>query len=97
MSGSNSKYRVESAVAKGIAMEEAKQGKRQTYGRQLEGNMVFRPVAFETFGGWDNNTALICRRIASILARNQGKNESKMTLVEIPNAIRQFGDVVKDR
>ena len=75
-----SKYRAESAVTKGVAMEGAKQGKRQTYGGQLEGNMVFRPVAFETFGGWDDDSALICRRIASILARNQGKNEGQQIM-----------------
>ena len=74
------KYRAQSAVTKGVAMEGAKQGKRQTYGGQLEGNMVFRPVAFETFGGWDDDSALICRRIASILAFNQGKNEGQQIM-----------------
>ena len=71
------KYRQEAAVTKGVAMEGAKKGKRQHYAGQLEANMVFRPVAFETFGGWDDDSVIICRRIASILARNQGKDEGQ--------------------
>ena len=57
-------------------MEGAKQGKRQLCGRQLEGYMVLWPVAFKTYGGWVDDAALICRRIASasIFACNQGNN-----------------------
>ena len=38
------------------------------------------PVAFETFGGWDDDSAHICRRIASILACNKGKNEGQQIM-----------------
>ena len=71
------KYREAAAHTKGVALEGKKKEKRQFYAGQLEGNMVFRPVAFETFGGWDDDSVTICKRIASIFARNQGKDEGE--------------------
>ena len=39
--------------------------------------MVFHPVTFETFGGWDDDSVIICKRIASIFTHNQGKDKGE--------------------
>ena len=54
-----------------------KERKRRTYTRRLQGHQIFKPVAFETMGGWDEEAAALLKRITSILARNQGKDKAE--------------------
>ena len=60
-----------------VAMTKGKERKRRTYTRRLQGNQIFKPVAFETMGGWDEEAAALLKRITSILARNQGKDKAE--------------------
>ena len=47
-----------------------------TYRRAgLREEQDFKPVAFEMLGGWDEEGVILLKRITSILARNQGKDE----------------------
>ena len=45
------KYRAQSSVNKGAAMEGRKREKHKKYVGKLEANMVLRPLVFETLGG----------------------------------------------
>ena len=35
----------------------------------------FKPVAFETLGGWDDDMVVMVKNITAIYARNQGRDE----------------------
>ena len=57
-------------------MREAKANKRAAYRRaRLRDGQDFKPVAFKTLGGWDDEGVILLKRITMILARNQGKEE----------------------
>ena len=43
----------EAAFTAGVAMERAKEKKRDTYRGKLRPNQIFKPLAFETLGGFD--------------------------------------------
>ena len=69
---------VEEAVhTAGVAMRRMKESKRRTYQRGLKSHQVFKPLAFETLGRWDEEAVALLKRITSILARNQGKDEAE--------------------
>ena len=59
-------------------MDRAKEKKRETYSRKLRPNQIFQPLAFETLGGFDRESALLMKKITSITAHNQGKKESEV-------------------
>ena len=61
-----------------VAMRKAKERKRTHYRGRLQGHQqIFLPVAFETLGGWDEESVILMKRITTILARNQGKEEAE--------------------
>ena len=62
----------------GVAMSRAKERKRRAYQQGLRGDQIFKPVAFETLGGFDGEGEALFRKVTSILARNQGKDESEV-------------------
>lgn len=66
------------AYEAGVAMDTMKRRKRNQYLPSLNANQVFKPVAFESFGGWDSEGEALVRKISSVLARNQGKEESEV-------------------
>ena len=86
----------EAAFMAGVAMERAKEKKRETYSGKLRPNQIFKPLAFETLGGFDRDSALLVKRISSITARNQGKQESevqKLLVHRIAMSIQRFNAV----
>ena len=50
---------------------------RRAYLRGLKSHQIFKPVAFETLGAWDEEAVALLKRITSSLARNQGKDEAE--------------------
>ena len=68
----------EAAFMAGVAMDKAKEKKRDIYRGKLLPNQIFKPLAFETLGGWDCKAALLLKKITSIKAQNQGKKESQV-------------------
>ena len=55
-----------------------------TYRRAgLREEQDFKPVAFEMLGGWDEEGVILLKRITSILARNQRKDEGE---TEVPGS-----------
>ena len=77
-------------------MERAKEKKRETYSGKLRPNQIFKPLAFETLGGFDRDSALLVKRISSITAHNQGKQESevqKLLVRRIAMSIQCFNAV----
>ena len=62
----------------GVAMNRAKERKRRQYLQSLRANQVFKPVAFESLGGWDEEGVALFKRVTSLLARNQGKEEGEV-------------------
>jgi len=67
------------AETKGVAMAGAKMAKRRTYRGKLSPNAIFTPALFETLGGWDEEVVQICKKIGSVLARNQGREDGEIT------------------
>ena len=59
-------------------MEKAKMKKRDQYRGKLLPNQIFKPMAFETLGGWVKVAVLFLKIITTIMARNQGKKESQV-------------------
>ena len=77
-------------------MDKMKKRKRAAYQKNLQGHQVFKPVAFETLGGWDEEAVAILKRITSILARNQGKDEaetSRFLVQRVGMAIQRWNAV----
>ena len=68
----------EAAFMARVTMDKAKEKKRDTYRGKLLPNQIFKPLAFETLGGWDCESALLMKKITSIVVRNQGKKESQV-------------------
>ena len=86
----------EAAFMAGVAMDRAKEKKRETYSRKLLPNQIFKPLAFETLGGFDRESALLVKKITSIMACNQGKQESevqKLLVHKIAMNIQRFNAV----
>ena len=67
----------EAAHTAGVAMKKMKESKRRAYLRGLKSHQIFKPVAFETLGAWDEEAVALLKRITSSLARNQGKDEAE--------------------
>ena len=61
-------------VVKGKVMTK----KRDQYRGKLQPNQIFKPLAFETFGGWVVEAVLLLKRMTNIMLQSHGKIESKV-------------------
>ena len=70
------KYIQHAAYEPGIALEGAKQRKKDEAEEGLEeAGITFLPFVMESFGGWDQEAVQLVKRLANCKARNQGKEE----------------------
>ena len=70
------KYIQRAAHESGIALEGAKQHKKDNVEEGLESvGITFLPFVMESFGGWDQEAVQLVKRLANQKARNQGREE----------------------
>ena len=70
------KYLTNAAHTQGVVLEGAKEAKWVKYHAKLEvENIAFLPMVFESFGGWEADGVQLVKKLARMVARNQGREE----------------------